>query len=80
MAQRDSDEGFDAAVEDERFMEGWRRPSISAGARARRSLLSLLGIAGSAGEAVGESWPLLMVGLVGGALFFGGLIVLIYGW
>ncbi len=61
-------------------MEGWQRPSTDMGTRVRRGLLGVFGLADNVGTAIGENWPLVLIGLLGSAMFFGGLIVLIYGW
>ena len=36
-------------------------------------------VAGGASDAIGESWPLWAIGLLGGALFIGGMVTLIFG-
>jgi hypothetical protein len=80
LDEREAEEWGEAAAADEPFMEGWERPSVDLGARAKRGLLNLFGLTDSVGQAAGESWPLVVIGLLGAALFFGGLVVLVYGW
>ncbi len=80
VRERDTEEWVGAEAADEPFMEGWERPTVAVGARAKRGLLKLFGLPDAVGQAVGESWPLLVVGALGATLFFGGLAVLMYGW
>ena len=80
VRERDTEEWVDAQADDEPFMEGWERPSVGFAARTKKGVLSLFGVADSVGQAMGESWPLVVIGLLGGALFVGGMTVLILGW